>query len=78
MSSAFHFGTHNFRQRQKSQASLCSDFTETLENASCFFQHIYEYYYQCMITFWGLRDSRPYECIKPIYFKIDDIDPRTQ
>ena len=28
MSSAFHFGTYNFSQRQKSQASLCIDFTE--------------------------------------------------
>ena len=33
-----------------------------------------EYFYQCIITSWGLRDS--YECIKPIYFKMDDINPK--
>ena len=30
----------------------------------------FEYFYQCIITFWGLRNSKgPYGCIKPIYFK---------
>jgi len=31
MSSAFQFGTHNFSQHQKSQASLCTDFIEMPE-----------------------------------------------
>ena len=35
----------------------------------------FEYFYQCIILFRGLRDSRgTYGCIKPIQLKIDDID----
>ena len=42
-----------------------------------FVSYEFEYFYQCIMTFWGLKDSGdPYGCIKPIKFKLNNIDPK--